>query len=65
VNTGNVCARDRYVAEVIWAWARGDAMLDDAGPSRLMQFLQDSHPLLDWSRVAEEIAEKVLHLGND
>ena len=56
---------DRYVAETIWAWARGDVMLDDVGPSRLMQFLQDSHPLLDWSKVAEEIAEKVLHLGND
>ena len=57
---------DRYTAEEIWAWARGDGMLPpDVGAEQLLQFLQDSHPLLDWSKVAEEIAEKVLHLGND
>jgi transcriptional regulator with XRE-family HTH domain len=50
---------------VIWACARGDAMLTDVGPERLLQFLQESHPLLNWSEFAEEIAKQVFHLGND
>jgi len=66
--TSSVTAKgDRYVAERIWSWARGEVMLDDVGPSRNLQFMQDSLPLVDWPKYAEELAEKVRELrhGDD
>jgi transcriptional regulator with XRE-family HTH domain len=56
---------DQYAAYLIWVWARGDGMLTDVGPERLMTFLQESNPLIDWTKMAEEMVEKVRHLGND
>jgi hypothetical protein len=40
-------------------------MLTDVWPERLMQFLQESNPLVDWTKVAKEMAEQVRRLGND
>ena len=56
-------ARPPWGAEEIWLWATGSRALP--GDPDELTFLRDSNPLVDWSKVAGNIAEEIRNLGND